>query len=91
MDAVQFLTNTHMERRSSKAAEMPRIAYLAAGIVAAAILLHSMLLPMVKQDQMAAMSRFLAILDMDQDTDGIADVFDRVNMQRFDRTMRTRR
>lgn len=62
----------------SKNADVPRVAYLAAGIVAAAVLLHGMLLPAIKQDQLAEVNRFMAILDVDKDHDGIPDgVFDK--------------
>lgn len=78
MITLQFLTNTHMDRRSGKMiADMPRVAYLAGGIAAAAVLLHSVLLPVAKQDQLMEVSRFLAILDIDQDNDGIKDLDDR--------------
>lgn len=75
----KLLTNIHMGHRSSKGAEMPRVAYLAIGIVAAAALLHSVLIPVVKQDQLAEANRLLAILDGDIDGDGIPNTNDRDN------------
>lgn len=66
---------------------MPRLAYLAAGTVVAAVLLHSVLLPLVRYEQVSPMSAYLQALDMDQDNDGIADPYDKLKEVRNDKTM----
>lgn len=54
-----------------------RTAYLSIGIVIAAVLLHSILLPLAKYQQVEPATTALRLLDIDQDTDGISDVNDR--------------
>jgi hypothetical protein len=65
-----------MNKRSSFMTA-PRMVYLSAGIVVSAALLHSMLLPLAKYQQVEPAMAYLHLLDQDMDTDGIADYFDR--------------
>lgn len=58
---------------------MPRLAFLAVGVVVAAALLHSMVLPMAKYQQVQPMTVYLDALGYDHDHDGIPDLNDRIN------------
>lgn len=57
---------------------------LAVATVIGAMVLLTVLLPAIQSEQSVEAQRFLAVLDIDQDVDGIADLYDRVKVSRSD-------
>lgn len=58
---------------------------LAIATAIGAMVLLTVLLPAIQSEQSVEAQRFLAILDIDEDVDGIADLYDRVKESRTDR------